>query len=80
MVRHVLAVVRAAGMREMILMGGVRADNLRAEHFYRKHGFREVGQFEMSNVNNYDMICPLARIFHASERKFYRKMAEPSGI
>lgn len=50
---------RRLGRRRIVLWGGVRADNPRAEHFYRKMGFVECGQFETRDTNNYDMMLEL---------------------
>ena len=44
------------GRRRIVLWGGVRADNPRAVHFYRKMGFVEQGQFATKDTNNYDML------------------------
>jgi GNAT superfamily N-acetyltransferase len=56
---HVRETAVLVGRPRMILMGGVRADNPRAVHFYRKHGFRQVGEFPAGGVNNFDMILDL---------------------
>ena len=61
MLRHVLEVAALVGRRFMVLGGGTRAENERAIHFYAKHGFRKVGEFEAADVNNYDMILELAK-------------------
>ena len=50
---------RRLGRTHIALWGGVRADNPRAEHFYRKFGFVELGQFEAGGSNNYDMLLAL---------------------
>jgi len=55
---HLIEIARRAGRKRIILQGGVRAINARAFHFYKKHGFRKVGEFE-GNGNNYDMILEL---------------------
>lgn len=47
------------GRRRIVLWGGVRADNPRAVHFYRKMGFVEQGQFATKDTNNYDMLLDL---------------------
>lgn len=57
---HVHRVARRLGFAHMVLMGGVRADNPRAVHFYEKFGFRRVGDFWAGNTNNYDMVLDLA--------------------
>jgi GNAT superfamily N-acetyltransferase len=58
MLGHVFEVARRLGRQRMILWGGVIADNHRAVHFYRKHGFVKVGEFH-TDVNNDDMIREL---------------------
>lgn len=50
---------RRLGRQRMVLWGGVRADNPRAEHFYRKFGFVEYGQFAAGGTNNFDMVLDL---------------------
>ena len=53
-------VVRQFGYQRMILMGGVLVRNPLAVHFYQKHGFRKVGDFEQGTKNaSYDMILSL---------------------
>jgi ribosomal protein S18 acetylase RimI-like enzyme len=58
---HVKEVARRLGCQRMVLSGGVRSDNPRAQHFYRKHGFRHVGDFYTSEgtLLNHDMIMEL---------------------
>jgi GNAT superfamily N-acetyltransferase len=56
---HVLDTVRRLGRSHMVLWGGVRGDNPRAQHFYRKFGFRHVGNFAGGGVDNLDMILDL---------------------
>jgi GNAT superfamily N-acetyltransferase len=53
------AAARRLGRQRIVLWGGVRADNPRAEHFYRKLGFVEYGQFEAGGRNNYSIILDL---------------------
>ena len=51
---------RLVGRSRMVLWGGTQATNDRAIHFYHKHGFRTVGEFqEPPGFNNYDMIMDL---------------------
>lgn len=51
---------RQLGRTRMVLFGGTQATNDRAIHFYHKHGFRTVGEFqEPPGFNNYDMIMDL---------------------
>jgi diamine N-acetyltransferase len=60
MMRHVIEVARRLGKQRMVLMGGVQATNSRAKHFYEKHGFQHVGDFEEpAGRNNHDMILDL---------------------
>jgi diamine N-acetyltransferase len=57
---HLMQVARQVGRKRMVLFGGTQATNDRAIHFYHKHGFRTVGQFdEPPGFNNYDMIMDL---------------------
>jgi GNAT superfamily N-acetyltransferase len=55
---HLIEVARRAGRKRMVLWGGVRGINARAIHFYTKHGFRRVGDFEIRG-NNHDMLLEL---------------------
>lgn len=59
MLDHLRRIARDCGRTRMVLWGGVRQDNPRAVHFYRKFGFEEKGQFMVGEINNYDMIAPL---------------------
>lgn len=58
MARQVLAWARAAGLRQVILMGGVQAPNERAYRLYESLGFRRAGEFWTRNgeLLNYDMM------------------------
>lgn len=56
---HVADCLRRLGGKRLVLWGGVRGDNPRAQHFYRKFGFRHVGDFEAKNINNLDMVMDL---------------------
>jgi ribosomal protein S18 acetylase RimI-like enzyme len=56
---HVAASLRRLGRRRLVLWGGVRGDNPRAQHFYRKVGFRHVGNFLVRDVDNLDMVLDL---------------------
>lgn len=58
MMERILAVMRGLGFRWMVLMGGTQAGNERAIHFYRKFGFRTVGEFR-TTCGNYDMVAEL---------------------
>jgi ribosomal protein S18 acetylase RimI-like enzyme len=55
---HVLETARRLGLRKIVLWGGVQATNERAKHFYRKWGFRKVGEF-FTDKDNDDMILEL---------------------
>lgn len=60
MMRHVLVTARKLSKQRMVLMGGVQATNARAKHFYEKHGFKWMGDFEEpAGRNNHDMILDL---------------------
>ena len=54
-IRHVIAVAQRLGHTRMILMGGVLKSNPRAIHFYKKHGFRIVGEFRLDR-DSFDML------------------------
>ena len=57
---HLKRVAKRIGRKRMVLWGGTQATNARAIHFYHKHGFRTVGDFEEpAGFNNYDMILDL---------------------
>jgi GNAT superfamily N-acetyltransferase len=56
---HVAACLRRLGRRRLVLWGGVRGDNPRGQHFYRKFGFRHVGDFADGGVTNLDMVLDL---------------------
>jgi len=58
MMQHVASVVRRMGLERMILSGGTQCGNVRAIHFYEKHGFVKVGQFG-TEVANQDMVLDL---------------------
>ena len=56
----VMEAARRLGRSRIVLMGGVRGDNPRAQHFYRKHGFVEVGHFTTGgDLDNLDMALDL---------------------
>jgi diamine N-acetyltransferase len=58
MLRHIVQVAPKLGRRRIVLWHGVQATNDRAVHFYRRWGFRKVGEFT-TDKNNYDMILDL---------------------
>lgn len=54
---HAIAAARWLGRRRLVLMGGTQANNQRAIHFYRKHGFRIIARFEHPPGSwNHDMM------------------------
>ena len=59
LMNHLQHVLRRCGRKRIVLWGGTLESNKRAIHFYRKSGFRKVGEF-MTGVNNYDMIVDLS--------------------
>jgi GNAT superfamily N-acetyltransferase len=60
LMRQLMKIAREVGRTRMVLWGGTQATNERAIHFYHKHGFRTVGEFqEPLGFNNYDMILDL---------------------
>ena len=59
MLPHVTSSIKRLGRQRLVLWGGVRGDNPRAQHFYRKFGFRHVGDFAAGGVNNLDMVLDL---------------------
>ena len=57
---HLMPLLRRVGRKRVVLVGGVRAENLRAIHFYEKFGFEKVGAFKTrGNTDNFDMIVSL---------------------
>ena len=56
---HVAGSMRRIGRKRLVLWGGVRGDNPRAQHVYEKQGFRCVGRFADGGVDNLDMVCDL---------------------
>jgi GNAT superfamily N-acetyltransferase len=53
--------VRMLGCDRVVLYGGVHAANVRAQRFYRRHGFVDVGPFvDDSGTDGIDMILDLA--------------------
>jgi diamine N-acetyltransferase len=47
--------LKGAGIKRVILWGGVQADNDKAVQYYKRNGFVTLGQF-FHNGNNYDMV------------------------
>lgn len=58
MLKQALPLLKAAGIRQLILWGGVQCANIRAVNFYLKNGFRIVGYFDWEGAN-YDMISTI---------------------
>jgi len=56
--RFILSDLMPKGIRRIILWGGVQSANVKAVSFYRKNGFRALGQFE-HNGNNIDMMLEI---------------------
>jgi len=56
-----LEIARRFGMQHIVLWGGVLQENAVAVHFYRKHRFRIVGEFqeEGEGIDCYDMLLDL---------------------
>lgn len=52
----ILDKVKRIRLKHIVLWGGVQATNTRAVHFYKKHGFEQVGEFLHNHKNNYDMM------------------------
>ncbi len=63
MARHVIDCARAAGLRRVILMGGVQARNERGRRMYERLGFVTQGEFDVRRdgilIDNYDMALDL---------------------
>ncbi len=47
--------LKAKGITRIILWGGVQSENEKALNYYKRNGFKELGEFE-NNGHNYDMI------------------------
>ena len=57
---RLIEIAKMVGRHRMVLWGGTQATNDRAIHFYHKHGFQTVGEFEEPpGSNNFDMILDL---------------------
>ena len=54
-IAHLVDIFQQCGRKRIVLWGGVQERNARGVHFYKKFGFRKVGEF-MAKINNYDMI------------------------
>lgn len=51
-----IEVARQFGKKRIILWGGVLKDNVQAIGFYKKVGFKSVGEFTHNGLNKIDMI------------------------
>ncbi|MBU7577399.1 MAG: GNAT family N-acetyltransferase [Flavihumibacter sp.] len=58
MLEQALPLLKAAGITQLILWGGVQCANIRAVNFYLKNGFRIIGHFDWEGAN-YDMISTI---------------------
>jgi diamine N-acetyltransferase len=56
--RFILADLKIAGIKRIILWGGVQTENEKAVNYYKKHGFKTIGRFEY-NGWNFDMVLDL---------------------
>ena len=56
---HVAESLRRLGRQHLVLWGGVRGDNPRAQHFYRKFGFQHFCNFLVRDLDNLDMVLNL---------------------
>jgi ribosomal protein S18 acetylase RimI-like enzyme len=55
---YILRELQFTEIKRIILWGGVQSDNEKAVNFYKKHGFRILGEFEYNGMN-YDMIMEI---------------------
>lgn len=58
MLGYILAYLRTEGIENIILWGGVQSTNEKAINFYKKAGFKTLGQFDHFG-SNYDMMLSL---------------------
>ena len=59
LLRYCVEALACAGVKRLILMGGVKDENERGKHFYEKNGFRRLGSFD-NGVLNFDMALEIA--------------------
>jgi diamine N-acetyltransferase len=57
---YILKFIPMIGRQRIVLWGGVQAINERAVHFYIKHGFIKVNEFEHNGFLCYDMIMSIS--------------------
>lgn len=55
MIDYIFKAAKLLGRKRIVLWGGVQASNQRAFHYYQKHGFLKVGEYEYNGLN-YDMM------------------------
>jgi ribosomal protein S18 acetylase RimI-like enzyme len=58
MFQSITADLKQRGVRRIFLWGGVQAENERAVNYYKKFGFRSLGQF-FHHGDNFDMVLDL---------------------
>lgn len=56
--QFILSELKFAGIKRIILWGGVQCENHKAVNFYKKNDFRILGQFEYNGLN-YDMVLDI---------------------
>jgi diamine N-acetyltransferase len=59
MLRFIITDLQTKRIKRIILWGGVQMDNTIAVNFYKKNGFRTIGQFKY-NGENYDMVYDIS--------------------
>jgi GNAT superfamily N-acetyltransferase len=48
--------LKSAGIKQVVLWGGVQATNIKAINFYKKHNYQVTGSFWHDGKDNHDMI------------------------
>lgn len=60
--QYIVEITKKFGKKRIILYGGVLGENVRAIHFYKKHGFHIAGEFDNSESKHMiDMILNLTK-------------------
>lgn len=59
MLRFIITDLQTRRIKRIILWGGVQMDNTIAVNFYKRNGFRTIGQFNY-NGENYDMVYDIS--------------------